>query len=110
MTMPLLEIDRLSLQVRARPSELDEHDLLVQGVSVRVDAGSITGVVGESGSGKTLTALASIGLLPPAITCVEGSIRIKGNAYITVASFASSLEQLPIIKFALASYIIMCDY
>ncbi len=73
MTSPLLEIERLQLQIRST------HVPVVHGVSAKVMPGSMTALVGESGSGKTLTALAAIGLLPPAIHAVEGSIRITGK-------------------------------
>ncbi|MCH2132610.1 MAG: ABC transporter ATP-binding protein [Phycisphaerales bacterium] len=69
---PLLDIENLELAVRGDP--------VVHGVSACVQAGEITAVVGESGSGKTLTALAAIGLLPPAIEMTGGDIRIEGES------------------------------
>ncbi|MCH2152259.1 MAG: ABC transporter ATP-binding protein [Phycisphaerales bacterium] len=77
MKEPLLEITDLDLRVAG--SEQTGGPNLVEGVNLRVDEASITAVVGESGSGKTLTALASIGLLPPAIEMVHGSIRLAGQ-------------------------------
>ena len=77
MKQPLLEITDLDLRLAGTPDAT--ASTLVQGVSLRVDPASITAVVGESGSGKTLTALSSIGLLPPAIQVVNGSIRIAGR-------------------------------
>ena len=77
MKSPLLEITDLDLQVAKAADETPTS--LVRGLSIRVDSSSITAVVGESGSGKTLTALAAIGLLPPAIEMIGGSIRIAGR-------------------------------
>jgi peptide/nickel transport system ATP-binding protein len=54
--MSLLSIRNLTLRF-GRFTALDD-------VSIDIEAGEIVGIVGESGSGKTMTALASIGLLP----------------------------------------------
>jgi len=51
---------------------------VVDGVSLHVDDGQRLGVIGESGSGKTLTALATVGLLPRGAQ-VSGSIRWQGQ-------------------------------
>jgi peptide/nickel transport system ATP-binding protein len=51
---------------------------LVSGVSFDLAPGERLGVIGESGSGKTLTALAAIGLLPPALAA-SGRVLIKGQ-------------------------------
>ncbi|HET6603966.1 MAG TPA: oligopeptide/dipeptide ABC transporter ATP-binding protein [Xanthomonadaceae bacterium] len=55
MTMPLLEVDGLSVEFGRFKA--------VDGVSLRVDAGEVVGIVGESGSGKSVTALALMGLI-----------------------------------------------
>ena len=51
----------------------------VDGASFCVGRGEFVALVGESGSGKTLTALSTIGLLPPAARIHGGSIRFKGR-------------------------------
>ena len=50
---------------------------VVDGVGFRLAAGQTLGIVGASGSGKTQTALAVLGLLPPAAQA-QGSIRYDG--------------------------------
>jgi len=65
--MPLLDIQNLTLTAAGQP--------LVHNLSLALHPGERLGLIGESGSGKSLTALASIGLLPPAITAT-GSITL----------------------------------
>jgi peptide/nickel transport system ATP-binding protein len=50
----------------------------INGCSLTVEPGRIVGLVGESGSGKSVTALASLGLVPPPAR-VRGSIRLAGR-------------------------------
>lgn len=50
---------------------------VVHDVSLRVGRGDRVGLVGESGSGKTLTALATVGLLPDD-AAVDGRVAIDG--------------------------------
>jgi oligopeptide/dipeptide ABC transporter ATP-binding protein len=51
----------------------------VDGVSFRLAAGRTLGLVGESGSGKTMTALATLDLLPPTGRIAGGHIRFQGQ-------------------------------
>jgi len=55
------------------------HQILVDRVSFDLQRGATLGLVGESGSGKTLTVLAILGLLPPEIEIVSGSISFGGK-------------------------------
>jgi oligopeptide/dipeptide ABC transporter ATP-binding protein len=51
----------------------------VDGVSFRLSPGRTLGLVGESGSGKTMTALATLDLLPPTGRVAGGHIRFQGQ-------------------------------
>ncbi len=51
---------------------------LLDGVTLALEAGSVTALVGPSGSGKSLTALAILGLPPPG-SAVGGSVRLDGR-------------------------------
>ena len=81
--MSLLAMDDLSITVHGRP--------LVSNLSLRLEPGKRLGLIGESGSGKSLTAMAAIGLLPPALA-VSGSVML-GETQI-VGAPASSLDRL----------------
>ena len=71
--MTILSIQNLTLTAAGQP--------LVQNLSFALNPGERLGLIGESGSGKSLTALAAIGLLPPAITAT-GSITLSGTQVI----------------------------
>jgi oligopeptide/dipeptide ABC transporter ATP-binding protein len=74
--IPALEISGLSIALRTGPAEKP----LVTDVSLAVDPGEIVGLVGESGSGKSLTALATIGLLPHGVEVSSGEVRLAGES------------------------------
>ena len=69
----LLTIEELSI---AFDSERGRQHA-VRRASLAIGRGEFVGLVGESGSGKSLTALASMRLLPPAARMVGGRIRLE---------------------------------
>ena len=73
---PLLEISGLSIHAGERQ--------LVFDLDLEIHAGERWGVIGESGSGKSLTALASIGLLPPGLLA-SGSILLDGQTVLNMS-------------------------
>ena len=86
----VLEIDDLTVGF---PSLADGWTHPVESVSLAVAAGERVGLVGESGSGKSLTALASLGLVPEPGKILDGSSRAGG---IDVRS--ASLDELHRIR------------
>lgn len=74
-SVPLLEIDRLSVEFRGR----DGTSRAVDDVSLNLHAGEIVAIVGESGSGKSVTSLAVMRLIPdPPGRIVAGRILLNG--------------------------------
>ena len=70
-----LEFDGLCVSVGDRD--------VVRTVDLQVKPGTCVGLVGQSGSGKSLTALASLGLLPRAARVTGGRILLDGGETVT---------------------------
>jgi len=66
---------------------------VVSGLSFSIAPGEVLGLVGESGSGKSITALAIMGLLPPA-AIVRGEITFQ-NGFQNDDGVPTHLTQLP---------------
>ena len=73
--MTLLNITNLTL-------DLPNGTRLLDGISLRVEAGETVGLVGESGSGKSLTARSVLGLLPGGAS-MGGSVVCDGHDVLT---------------------------
>src|SRR5262249_19227560 len=78
--MALLEVRDLRITFPVNGGALTA----VRGASFQIARGEIVGFLGESGCGKTSTALAILGLLPPAATCT-GSVSFDGRRLIGLA-------------------------
>ena len=72
----LLEIDHLRLETTPRHGE---PRVLVDDLSLYVNARECLAIVGESGSGKTLAARAILNLLPPGVRRTTGAIRLESQ-------------------------------
>jgi peptide/nickel transport system ATP-binding protein len=73
--MSLLNIETLSLSI---------HDTsILHGISLRIAEGEITALTGESGSGKSMTAFATMGLLPKGAR-TGGAITFDGTDLLTL--------------------------
>ncbi|MFV0406119.1 MAG: ATP-binding cassette domain-containing protein [Propioniciclava sp.] len=80
--MSLLEIRDLTVSFGRRGAA-------VAGLNLDLDPGQRIGLIGESGSGKTVTALATMGLLPHSAR-VSGSIRLGGRELVGLGDRAMS--------------------
>ena len=78
---PLLSITDLVLGL---PAGADRSNA-VDGISLDVNANEIVCLVGESGSGKSMTAHAILGLLPPKVKPLSGSVRFTGRDILHLA-------------------------
>ncbi len=74
--MSLLNIENLSLAIHGTP--------ILHGISLKIATGEITALTGESGSGKSMTAFATMGLLPKGAT-ITGSIIFDGADLLSLA-------------------------
>nr|WP_256474080.1 ABC transporter ATP-binding protein [Lutimaribacter sp. EGI FJ00013] len=75
-----MEIENLRIALDGNPDQQ-----VVKGLNLSIRPGQTTCLVGESGSGKSLTALATMGLLPKVLQTIEGSIKIKGEEVLTAS-------------------------
>ncbi len=73
MTAPLLTIENLSVAFPAEERTVEA----VKSISLTIARGETLALVGESGSGKSVTALATVGLLPDTAR-VTGSVKYAG--------------------------------
>ncbi len=71
---PALQVEGLEVEFRTKAGTVHA----VRGVDFSIAPGEVLGIVGESGSGKSVTALATMGLLPKSAE-VRGSIRYQGR-------------------------------
>jgi peptide/nickel transport system ATP-binding protein len=82
-TVPLLEVENLSVEFYTRLGTIR----VVQAASFALHEGETFGLVGESGSGKTVTSLALLGMIDPAMgRVVDGSIRLCGRELVGLSS------------------------
>ncbi len=75
MTVPLLEIDDLSVAYASAGGTV----AALRGASLVARAGEVIGIVGESGCGKSTLASAIINLLPGNARVTGGEVRYKGE-------------------------------
>jgi peptide/nickel transport system ATP-binding protein len=78
---PVIEIDNLHVQF------VTSHGTVraVEGLSYSVYPGEMVAIVGESGSGKSVSALATMRLLPPGTARIQGNIRFDGRELLTLS-------------------------
>jgi peptide/nickel transport system ATP-binding protein len=79
---PLLEVEGLVVDIAVHSGGLHA----VRDVSFQVDRGETLCLVGESGCGKSMTALALMGLLPPAATRRVRRLTFQGENLATAAA------------------------
>ncbi len=79
MTSNLLEITDLRIALNGDPGSQ-----VVKGLDMKIEPGQTMCLVGESGSGKSLTALATMGLLPKVLSPISGQVKLKGEDMLTV--------------------------
>jgi peptide/nickel transport system ATP-binding protein len=80
---PLLAIEGLRLGLANRDGPGPD---IVRGLALTLEPGTTHCLVGESGSGKSISALAIMGLLPPAIRVTGGSVRFEGKALLDMTA------------------------
>ena len=81
---PLLAVRGLEVSFRSRGGWTP----VVEDAAFSLERGRTLGLVGESGSGKTVSALAVMGLLPPKVSRVAGSVRFEGRELTTLSPSA----------------------
>ncbi|MDS1138131.1 ABC transporter ATP-binding protein [Nitratireductor indicus] len=80
MTAPLLDIRNLFVPLPAGA----DRAYAVEDLSFSLAKGEILCIVGETGSGKSLTAMATMGLLPPNLPRASGQVSFEGTDLLTL--------------------------
>jgi peptide/nickel transport system ATP-binding protein len=66
------------LDISNLSATLSSGQRVLRSVSLTVEPGEVSALVGESGAGKSMIGKAVLGVLPPSVKIVEGSIRLEG--------------------------------
>jgi ABC-type glutathione transport system ATPase component len=77
--MSLLSVENLTIGLPAGGDRANA----IEGITLAIEPGEIVCVVGESGSGKSMTANATMGLLPPGLPVRGGRILFEGTDLLT---------------------------
>jgi peptide/nickel transport system ATP-binding protein len=88
MSIPVLAVKNLNVEFASRSGPVR----ILRDLSFAVAPGETVALVGESGCGKSMTALAIIGLPPPKVRIVSGSITLGGREL--VGADARALESV----------------
>ena len=85
-------LDIKNLQITFNTSS-DEKELIkaVSGINLQIPEGKTIGLVGESGSGKSVTALATMGLLPKDNCEINGEINYLGTNLLKLSNSELSI-------------------
>lgn len=84
----VLSIRGLQLSFASRDAQgTVRHARVLNGVDLEVGSGRIVGLIGETGAGKSMTATATIGLLPPSAN-VTGKILFEGTDLLSLKGAA----------------------
>ena len=85
-------LDIKNLQITFNTSS-DEKDFIkaVSGINLQIPEGKTIGLVGESGSGKSVTALATMGLLPKDNCEINGEINYLGTNLLKLSNSELSI-------------------
>ena len=75
MSAPVLAIENLNVEFESRHGPVQ----ILRDFGFTVAPGETVAVVGESGCGKSMTALATMGLLPPKVRIASGSVKLDGQ-------------------------------
>ena len=95
MAAPLLEVDDLQVLFPSREGAVRA----VNGVSFALRRDEVLGIIGESGCGKSVTALAILGILPPAARVTGGAVRyFRAGGMVTITAEARASETLKSIR------------
>ncbi len=90
----LLDVRDLTIEFAQSRGDRQKAALpAVRGLSFAIAPGEVLGLVGESGSGKSVTALAIMGLLPPA-AMVAGEITLQNGDGVAARLTSLPAEQL----------------
>jgi len=75
-----LQIDGLHLALRG--SRQQPAQLILRGIDLRIHAGEVHALVGESGAGKSMVSRTVLGMPPPGMAVLAGSVQFQGRDWL----------------------------